>query len=123
MIKMSGAQASEILKTSAASLRALSEENQTLKTKVAAFEKKASAERLARAMEEKGLNDGLSFEEKVASIMERDDLTVLEQAVGMSAPQMKLASVEDSDEPVAVQGADDGSRAEDTFATNLASME
>jgi hypothetical protein len=93
MQKLSGAQVEVMLKTSAACLRALSEENQQFREKLAQYQKKERAEALARSMEEKGLNDHLDFPEKVASLMERDDLDLLEKAVDLQAPQMKLASV------------------------------
>ena len=121
MIKMSNAQAGQIVKLAAENLRALSEENQELKSKLAAFEKKAHAEKIASAMEEKGLEPELSYTEKVAGLLQREDLTVVEEAVGMSAPQMKLASVRE-DTRVTVESEFGNDQAADVFASNLASI-
>jgi hypothetical protein len=76
-------------------LRALSEENQSLKEKVAAFEWRDRVETIANKMEAKDLDPDTTRAEKIAALMERDDLAVVEQAIEMSAPQMKLASVSD----------------------------
>lgn len=122
MNKLSNAQAGQMMKVAAENLRALSEENQELKSTVSHYEKKERAEKIASAMEAKGLEPELSLSEKIAGLLKRDDLSVVEEAVGMSAPQMKLASVSD-DTRVAVEGDDTGSSASDAFAANLASMD
>lgn len=125
MEKLSNAEAGQINKLAAQTIRALSGENQELKTKVSAYEKREKAEKLAKQMEEKGLEPDLSMEEKVASLLQRDDLEVMEQAVDLTASQrMKLASIKD-DRVVTVEGGDDttGDSAADTFASNLASIE
>lgn len=122
MNKTSSAQAGQMMKLAAENLRALSEENQDLKTKVSHYEKKDRAERIAVKMEEKGLEPELSMQDKIAGLLKRDDLSVVEEAVGMSAPQMKLASVS-NDERVAVEGDDSGGSASDAFASNLASID
>ena len=121
MNKYSGAEVGQVMKLAAENLRALSEENQGLKTKVAAFEKKARAEKIASAMHQKGLDPDMSLEEKVEALQKREDLDVMEQAVGMQASQMKLASVAE-DSRVAVEGDDTGGAATDAFAANLASI-
>jgi hypothetical protein len=77
-------------------LRALSEENQTLKEKVAAFQKRDRVEKIATHMEAKELDPSSSREEKVAALSEQTDLDVVEKAIELSAPQIKLASVSDS---------------------------
>lgn len=122
MNKTSSAQAGQMMKLAAENLRALSEENQDLKTKVAHFEKKERAEKIAMKMEEKGLEPELSMQDKIAGLLKRDDLSVVEEAVGMSAPQMKLASAH-NDERVAVEGDNSGDSASDAFAQNLASID
>lgn len=123
MNKTSAAQAGQMMKLAAENLRALSEENQELKTKVAHFEKKERVEKLASKMEEKGLQPDVSLQDKIASLMKRDDISVVEEAVSMSAPQMKLASVHDGDMRVAVEGDETGGSAQDAFAANLASID
>jgi hypothetical protein len=77
-------------------LRALSEENVNLKEKLAHYRKKERAEKLASAMASKGLNPETTVEEKVAALMQRDNLDVIEEAVNMSAPQIKLAELSDN---------------------------
>lgn len=124
MEKLSNAEVGQLNKLAAQTIRALSGENQELKTKVASFEKKEKAEKLAKVMDEKGLEPELSMSEKVASLLERDDLDVMEKAVGMTATQrMKLASVKD-DQLVTVEGGEDttGDSAADSFAASLASI-
>lgn len=123
MNKLSNAQAGQMMKVAAENLRALSEENQELKTKVSHYEKKDRAEKIASQMEAKGLEPELSLQDKIAGLLKRDDLSVVEEAVSMSAPQMKLASVSDGDMRVAVEGDDTGDSASDAFAANLASSD
>lgn len=76
-------------------LRALSEQNSHLKEKLAHYEKRERVAKLASAMQNKGLNPESTMEEKVAALMQRDNLHVIEEAVNMSAPQIKLAEVSD----------------------------
>lgn len=122
MNKTAQAQAGQMMKLAAENIQALSEENQDLKTKVAHYEKKERAEKIASKMEQKGLEPELSMEDKIAGLLKRDDLSVVEEAVSMSAPQMKLASVHDGDMRVAVEGDETGGSAQDAFAANLASI-
>lgn len=121
MNKISQAEVGQMMKLSANSLRALSEENQELKSKVAHYEKKDHAEKIASLMEEKSIETELSFSEKVAGLMKRDDLSVVEEAVGLTASQAKLASVHDETRvPVDGSSDDEGSSAALNFASNLA---
>jgi len=123
MRKLSNVDVGQMMKLAATNLRALSEENQGLREKVAEFEKKEQAETIAHLMEEKGLEPEASFQEKVAGLLKRDDLEVVKQAVGLSAPQMKLASVHD-DGTIEVEGGahdEDGGSAAAGFAAALAS--
>jgi hypothetical protein len=99
MDKISGAQAQQLLKVAAASVRSLSQANQKLttecgdlKTKVASYERKEHAEKIASLMEEKGVNAELSFQDKVASLLEGDrDLDVVEEALNLGTPHIKVA--------------------------------
>ena len=123
MRKISNVEVSQMMKLAAENLRTLSEENQGLREKVAEFEKKEQAETIAHLMEEKGLEPEASFQEKVAGLLKRDDLEVVKQAVGLSAPQMKLASVHDEG-TIEVEGGvsdEDGGSAAAGFAAALAS--
>lgn len=123
MDKISNVQLGQMMKVAASSIRTLSEENQQLKEKVAQFEHQAHVEKVASLMEEKGLQPELSFDEKVEALSRKDNLDVIEQAVGLSAPQLKLASVHDGGK-VTVEGSDiEGSAAQDNFAAALAGLE
>ncbi len=123
MNKISAPQVGQMMKLAAGSLRALSEENRTMREKLAFYEKKGKAEKIASAMAEKNIEPELSYTEKVAGIMRRENLDVLEEAVGLAAPQMKIASVHDGN-TVTVEGgaSDDGSIAGDRFAASLLSI-
>lgn len=124
MDKISYAQVGQAMKTAAASLRVLSEENAQLKDKVAHFERKERAEKLASQMDEKGLQPELSFQEKVSGLLRRENLDAVEEAISMSAPQTKLASVYD-DGKVTVEGGSDmeGGSAQNNFAAALAGID
>lgn len=119
--KISTAQTSQMMKLAAENLRNLSEENVTLREKVAFYEKKNRAEKIATAMVEKGLEPELSLDEKIAGLLKREDLSIVEEAVSMSAPQMKLASVHE-ESGVQVEGAT-GSDATSNFANNLLALD
>lgn len=125
MDKISHVQLGEMLKTAGASITSLLEEKkglqeqvEELESKVAHFEHKEKAEKIAHQMEEKNLQPELSFSEKVAGLVGRDNLEVVEEAVKLSAPQVKLASV--SDEGAMLIDSDDA--AANVFAASLASL-
>lgn len=130
MSKVSAAQAGQMMKVAAENLRALSEENKTvrteneeLRTKVAGFERDKRVEKVAKAMDAKGLQPEMTLDEKIASLRQHEKLEVLEEAVNLSAPQMKLASVA-SDGQVTVEGDDvEGNDAANAFASNLSTIE
>lgn len=124
MDKVSHVQVGQMMKVAGSTIRTLSEENQQLKEKVAQFEHKAHAEKVASLMEEKGIQPELSYSEKVASLLRKENLEVIEEAVGLSAPQMKLASVHEGN-AVTVEGSSDieGATASDNFAAALAGLE
>ncbi len=123
MDKISHAQISQAIKTAAASLRTISVENAELKEKVAHYERKERAEGLANQMDDKGLQPELSFQEKVAGLLKRDNLDAVEEAINMSAPQTKLASVHEEGR-VTVEGGSEieGGAAQDNFAAALAGI-
>lgn len=93
--KLSSDEVAATLSQVGPTLRALSVENTGLKEKVAAYERKERVEKIASAMQEKGLDHDTSHAEKVESLMDSDDLDVVERAIEMSAPQIKLATVSD----------------------------
>lgn len=117
LTKISQADQGQMMKMAAANIRALSErsssletENTTLKEKVAFFEKRERVEKLAHSMESKGIEPELPMSEKVAALMKRENLDVIEEAVKMSAPQMKIAHA-DGGERVQVEGTENDAEA------------
>jgi regulator of replication initiation timing len=128
--KISNAQAAQLSKLAADTLRALSGENSTLRTendelkqKVATFEKRARAEKIAADMEAKGLNSDVPFEAKVAEILRKENLEVIEEAVSMAAPQTKLASIHEDGVEVESTGDAAADSAAQRFAMQLASLD
>lgn len=124
MEKISNVQIGQMMKAAAASIRSLSEEKQSLisekeelSQKVAHFEKKERCEKLASMMESKNLQPEMSYAEKVASLMNRDNLDVIEEAIGMQATQSKTASVHDS---VSVLDGESATSADVQFMASLA---
>jgi len=76
--------------------QALEAENTALRQKVAQFELRDRAVKVATIMEGKGLNEELSFEQKVASLMsEPDKLDVREEAAKIAARQMSLGNLDE----------------------------
>jgi hypothetical protein len=95
MQKLSSEKTAEVLRQVGPALRALSEENTALKEKLAFHEKRERVEKLATVMDVKNLEPELTHEEKVERLMGQNNLDVVEQAVDMSAQQVKLASISD----------------------------
>jgi cell division septum initiation protein DivIVA len=128
--KISTVQVAQLQKLASSTIRSLSQENQGLREqnaelieKVAHFEKRARAEKIAAAMEEKGINPETSYQQKVDDLLARDRLDVVEEAVGLAAPQMKLASIHNDGVEVENTGDADVDRATQTFASSLASLD
>lgn len=124
MNKISSAEIGQMTKLASAALRTLNERNQSLEAentelreKVAHYNRKTHAEKIAHQMHEKGIDPSTSVQEKVANLLQRSDLAVVEEAVSMSSPQMKVASVVDGG--VAVDGTEGA--AEANFAASIAS--
>lgn len=100
MEKISSEQAGSILKHAGATIRSLVEENSDLKEKVASYRRESRIEKIAKDMEDKGLNNELSFEEKVASLRGSDtSLEVTEEAVKLASPQIGHFQFSDDDIP------------------------
>ncbi len=97
MNKIAHTKVAEVLSQVGPALRALREENDVLTEKLAHYEKQARVQKIASNMQAKNLNPESSFEEKVDSLMGEDNgkLDVIEQAIDMSAPQVKLAALSD----------------------------
>lgn len=111
MNKLSSTKVAEVLAQVPIALRAQQEKIAALQEKVAHYEKRDRVTKLASVMQTKNLNPDSTYEEKVASLMEADNLDVYEKAVDLSAPQIKLASL--SDDP------GNPSTAEDKFFADL----
>ena len=95
MNKLSSAKVAEVLSQVGPTLRAQAQEIQSLKEKVAHYERRDRVEKLASRMQEKYLDPETSYEDKVEALMSADDLGVVEKAVDLSAPQIKLAALSD----------------------------
>lgn len=92
---MNHEQVGTLLKQSAAQLRSVTAERDEALESLAEYEKRARAEKVATDMIERELLPSSDREEKVAELMERDDLAVVEEALNLSAPDQlaKVASV------------------------------
>ncbi len=95
MKKLASTKVAEVLSQVGPALRNLSAENQALKEKVAFYEKRERVEKLANIMESKNLDPDSTHDEKVEQLMASDDLNVVEKAIDLSAPQIKLAALSD----------------------------
>ncbi len=111
MNKLSSEKVADVLSQVGPALRALSSENQSLKEKVAFYERRERATKIASEMEAKNLDPDSSHDEKIQRLMENEDLDVVEKAIDMSAPQIKLAAL--SDDP------GNASDAADIFAAGI----
>ena len=97
-------QFSAVAARSAVALRQLTEkvasleqENITLRAKINEYEQGETISRIAREMEDKGLNSDMTFEEKVASIRNAQNLENVAEAVKMaSAGYIRMADVSDT---------------------------
>ena len=81
-----------LLKTAQATMLTLGEENESLRQKVAEFERRDKARQIAFEMESKGLNADQSLDEKIASILGQD-IEIVDQAVKMASSGAELLGV------------------------------
>jgi len=95
MEKLSADDIREVLAEIPGVLESLREEVHTLREKVASYERREHAETIVAMMDEKGIDPGLPFGEKVAKLLNDPgrDLRVVEEAIRMDVSSMKLASV------------------------------
>lgn len=87
MKKISSQDAQALLKQAGAAIRFLEKERDDLMQKVATFELDDRVTKIARDMEEKDLEQELTFEEKVAQLKESKNLDITEEAIKLAAPQ------------------------------------
>ncbi len=111
MNKISSVKVAEILSQVGPVLRSQQAEISSLKEKVAFYEKRERVEKIAYEMTAKNLDPDTSHAQKVEALMGRDNLDVVEEAIEMSAPQIKLAAL--SDDP------GNPSTAEDAFVAGI----
>jgi len=90
MEKISSQKAKALLKQAGAAIRNLVDENRDLKEKIAAKERDERIVKIAQEMEEKGLNDELTIEAKVAALKEVENLDVTEEAIKLASPQSNM---------------------------------
>lgn len=97
MEKIAHTKVAEVLAQVGPTMRAQQERIEALTEKLAHYEKRDRVTKLASEMQAKNLNPESSFEEKFDNLMVTDDgkLDVIEQAILMSAPQVKLAALSD----------------------------
>ena len=89
----------QLCKTAGQKLREVNDQYSQVKEELDAFKKEARVNKLVSKMVDSGLVGEDAREEKVAQILERDDLAVLEEAVDLSTSEKlsKIASVAEED--------------------------
>jgi len=99
MEKLSATEAKEVLAEVEPMLMGLITENRGLREKVAQYERRDHAERIVDNMADRGHT--VDHREKVAELLSDPDrdLNVVEEAVRLDSPVIKLASVGEEDEP------------------------
>ena len=75
-------------------LRDLQEKCASLEEQVAHYERKERVEKIAQQMEVKSLRPELSYNEKVQSLMNADNLEVIEEAVQMQPKQIGFGTLD-----------------------------
>ena len=103
MHKIGSEQVAAVAARGASTLRAvmqknasLEQENFQLREKIASMERDREIEAIATEMEEKGLNEGMSLDEKIAHISKHNDLNRVREAVKMAgAGNIRIAEVAD----------------------------
>jgi hypothetical protein len=90
MHKISSNDAASLLKQAGAAIRKVTTERDEALAKIASFERDQRVVKIARQMEEKGLSNDLTFEQKVAAVKEATNLDVTEEAIKLAAPQGQL---------------------------------
>jgi hypothetical protein len=91
----------EVLKQVSTTLRALVEEKEKLASQLETYQKRAQAEEIVSAMDNKGLSDpNVPFQDKVDMLINSDkDLNVVKEAMSLAAADFSFASVsEDGNE-------------------------
>ena len=97
MIKISSEQAKTVIGEARSVIRNHIGKSDRIEEKLASLLKKEGGEKLAEAMEEKGIYPELKLKEKVASLVEKEDsqLDKIEGAVEFQPELSKIASLDD----------------------------
>lgn len=97
MIKISSEQAKTVLAEASSVIRSQINTIQEYETKLAFLLKKERCEKIAEAMEEKGIYPELQLKEKIASLVTKDDkqLDKIEGAIEFQPELSKVASLDD----------------------------
>lgn len=125
MTKVAG-QVPGIMQEAAQHMRKLAEDNVSLSQECDALRKQLTVEKIARRMEQRGLEPELDFDGKVAKLasLEPSKLATMEQAIELAGGSFRLGRVQDADK-TASDGSfvRSGSSADDLdnfFASNAA---
>jgi hypothetical protein len=95
MQKLSSTKVAEVLRQVGPTLRSQQAEIESLREKVAFYQRRERVEKIANQMQAKNLDPDSSMDEKVERLMAEDNLDVVEKAIDMSAQQVKLAALSD----------------------------
>jgi len=87
----------EVLSQVPTALRALVEENTKLASAIAEYERRDKAEEIVSMMDARGFSDRATpFKKKVAALLaSKKDLSVVKEALALSAPDLSFASLSD----------------------------
>lgn len=111
MKKLSNEKVSQVLSEAPGVIRALVEENETLRAKVAHMERREAAEKLAETIHAKGLELDTTAEalaDRLEKAAEQGKLEVIREAVDMVGPDMgsKMAQLSNNDGNHSAVGSD-----------------
>lgn len=96
MSKTKLSQAQELLRTAGSTIISQQEKIASLEAEIGRRDREKRAQNVARQMEQKGLHEDLSFEEKLAHLRANDDrLDVVEEAVKMASADLSFGSAAD----------------------------
>ncbi len=96
MLKFSSFDVKNVLSAGADIIEDQQNKLDVLSAKVAFYEKEKRAIKLAEIMEDKGLNSGLTYEEKIDSLMNHANLDVVEEALDMEPARLAKVATLDS---------------------------
>lgn len=121
LVKLAG-DLQSVLRTSADHLTKLANAHADLLARNGALTHELAAMKLARRMEQRGIEPGLEFEAKVAKLLETpfEKLATMEQAVELATGGFRLGQVQ-ADEPVRDMDGD-GGRVPDVLDSYIASQ-